>query len=298
MVWIVPALMAASNGVHAQSLEPRVYANVPVGMNFLVAGYQNSRGGLLFDPALPVTDADLKVDMGVLGYVRSVDVAGNTGKLGMILPYASLSGDGYLDGNYVTREQTGVADPQFYFSYNFYGAPALSVKEFSSYRQDTIIGVAFKVTAPLGVYQPEKLVNIGTNRWSFTPGIGISKTMGRWMAEFDTAVTLYTDNDEFDVDKTRQQDPVYSAQAHVIYTFPNQVWASLGTTYFTGGRTSVDGVTKNDLQQNWRTGFTVALPVDRNNSIKIYGSSGVSTRTGTDYDTFGILWQYRWGGGF
>jgi hypothetical protein len=289
--------MMPAASLYAQSLEPRVYANIPVGMNFLVAGYQNSKGGLLFDPALPITDADLSVDMGVLGYVRSLDVAGKAGKFGMILPYASLSGDGYLQDDYITREQTGLADPQFYFSYTFYGAPALSASEFSSYRQDTILGVAIKLTAPLGVYQPEKLVNIGTNRWSFTPEIGVSKTIGRWLAEFDTAVTFYTDNDEFDVDKTRQQEPVYSAQAHIIYTFPSQVWASVGATYYTGGRTTVDGVINNDLQQNWRTGFTVALPVNRNNSIKFYGSSGVSTRTGTDYETLGILWQYRWGGG-
>jgi hypothetical protein len=41
----------------------------------------------------------------------------------------------------------------------------------------------------------------------------------------------------------------------------------------------------------------VALPVNRHNSIKLYGSTGVSTRTGSDFDVVGIAWQYRWGGG-
>jgi len=62
-------------------------------------------------------------------------------------------------------------------------------------------------------------------------------------------------------------------------------------------RIVVDGVVKNDLQQNWRTGFTLALPVNRKHSIKLFGSSGVSTRTGNNYDALGITWQYRWGGG-
>jgi hypothetical protein len=41
----------------------------------------------------------------------------------------------------------------------------------------------------------------------------------------------------------------------------------------------------------------LALPVDRENSIKFYASSGVSARTGNNYDLIGIAWQYRWGGG-
>ena len=64
-----------------------------------------------------------------------------------------------------------------------------------------------------------------------------------------------------------------------------------------GGRTTLDGVLGNDLQQNWRLGGTLALPIDIHNSVKLYASSGVSARTGNNYDLVGIAWQYRWGGG-
>jgi len=37
--------------------------------------------------------------------------------------------------------------------------------------------------------------------------------------------------------------------------------------------------------------------VNRNNSIKLYASQGVFSRTGNGYDLFGIAWQYRWGAG-
>ncbi len=294
---VIPGLIAASGLVHAQRIEPRAYINVPVGVNFLALGYVNSSGALIFDPALPVTDADANVDMAVLGYLRTLDIAGQSAKAGVLLPYASLDADGYLDGNYVTREQTGLADPSFYLSLNLYGAPALSLQEFKGYQQDTIIGLTFRLTAPTGAYQTDKLINIGTNRWSFEPEIGISKALGPWTLEAAAAVIFYTDNDEFESDKTREQDPIYSTQFNLSYTFSNRIWASLGATYYTGGRTTIDGVERNDLQQNWRTGFTLALPIDRRNSIKLLAQSGVSTRTGTDYDTLGIFWQYRWGGG-
>lgn len=284
--------------LHAQDLEPRAYANAPVGMNFLLVGYQYSEGGLLFDPAVPITDANAEVNMGLLAYVRTLDITGKSAKAGVLLPYADLYAEGYVDGEFRTREDTGLVDPAFYFTMNLYGAPALSVKEFKDYQQDTIIGFTFKLTAPLGVYDNDKLINIGTNRWSFKPEFGISQAIGRWTFDAAAAAVFYTDNNEFDNGKTRQQDPIYSAQGHIIYSFPRNIWAAVSATYYTGGRTTIDGVTRNDLQQNWRTGFTVALPINRNHSLKIFGNSGVSTRTGTDYDSLGIAWQYRWGAGF
>ncbi len=64
-----------------------------------------------------------------------------------------------------------------------------------------------------------------------------------------------------------------------------------------GGRTTVDGVKGNDLQRNSRAGVNIALPVNKYNSVKLYGSTGVSTRTGSNFDIVGIAWQYRWGAG-
>ena len=75
------------------------------------------------------------------------------------------------------------------------------------------------------------------------------------------------------------------------------IWGSLDSTYFTGGRTTINDVRSNDLQQNWRIGGTLAIPVDVHNSVKLYVSSGVSARTYNNYDLIGIAWQYRWGAG-
>jgi hypothetical protein len=291
-------LINGSPSAHGQTLEPRAYVNTPVGMNFLLLGYQNSTGALLFDPAIPITDASARVNMGLLGYVRSLNVAGKSAKAGVLLPYARLYAEGYVDGQFRTRTDIGPADPSLYFTINLYGAPALSIKDFRNYKQKTIIGLAFKLSAPLGAYENDKLINIGTNRWVFKPELGVSQALGRWTLEAAAAVDLYSDNNDFDNGKSRHQEPIYTVQGHVIYSFPNNLWASIGATYYAGGRTTIDGVARNDLQQNWRTGFTLALPINRNQSIKLYGSSGVSTRTGTDYDSVGVAWQYRWGGGF
>jgi hypothetical protein len=153
------------------------------------------------------------------------------------------------------------------------------------------------MSVPTGQYDDSRLVNIGTNRWSFKPEVGVSKALGPWTLEVAAAATLYTDNPDFFGGNKRSQAPLYSAQGHVIYGLRSAIWASIDATYFTGGRTTVSGTRNNDLQQNWRVGGTLAFPVDRRNSIKLYGSSGVSARTGNNYDLIGIAWQYRWGAG-
>ena len=100
----VLVLMSPVFSAHTQDLEPRAYTNTPVGMNFLLVGYQYSQGGLLFDPAVPITDADANVNMGLLGYVHTLAIADKSAKVGVLLPFAGLDANGYVEGVFRTRE--------------------------------------------------------------------------------------------------------------------------------------------------------------------------------------------------
>jgi hypothetical protein len=191
------------------------------------------------------------------------------------------------------RDVSGLTDPRFRFSLNLYGAPALSVKEFADYRQDLIIGASVYVWAPWGQYDSTKVINLGTNRWSFKTEVGFSKALGAWTFEVIPAVTFFAENSNYLDGNTRTQDPIYSVQAHVIYHLSSGIWMALDGTYYTGGQTHINGVSDADRESNSRAGVTLALPVDRYNSLKLYASTGVSTRTGSNFNTFGVAWQYR-----
>lgn len=291
------ALTGVTATARAQDIEPRAYSNAPVGVNFLIAGYVFTRGGLSTDPAVPITDARLNTSNAVLAYARVLDLWGKTGKFDAIMPYTRLFGTANFQGEPVERAVTGFARPAFRLSVNLYGSPALRLREFAGWKQDLIVGASLQVSPPWNQYDASRIVNIGTERWSVKPEIGISKAVGPWTLEMQAAATFFTDNDDFYGGKTRSQDPLYSLQGHVIYGFRSGKWISFDGTYFAGGRTTVDDVLSNDLQQNWRVGATLAVPVNRLNSIKFYASSGVSARTGNSYDGIGLAWQYRWGGG-
>jgi Putative MetA-pathway of phenol degradation len=298
--WISPLaailFVAFAATSYAQDLEPRAYANTPVGLNFLIGGYVYSTGTIGTDPSIPITDTQIDLHSGVLAYVRTLDLWGRSGKFDVILPYTWLSGSAKLAGQGRTRDVSGLNDPRLRFSMLLYGAPALSLEEFRDYKPDLIIGSSFEVTPPLGQYDSDRLVNIGTNRWSFKPEVGISKTVGPFTLELATGVRFYTDNNDFLDGRTLQVKPVYSVQGHLIYSITPGIWLGLDGLYYGGGRAVIDG-NKGKRLENGRVGLTLALPINAHNSIKLYGSTGVYAKTGGEYDVVGIVWQLRWGGG-
>src|ERR1700741_991616 len=123
---LAPALAAA------QSLDPRAYANLPVGLNFLLAGYAYSEGELAFD-GLALQDGRTGVHALPVGSVRPRDVFGKSGNIALVVPLVDLSATGSLDGVTQTRRDvSGLADPALRLSVNFYGAPALRPAEFAA----------------------------------------------------------------------------------------------------------------------------------------------------------------------
>jgi hypothetical protein len=234
----------------------------------------------------------------VLAYVRSFDVGGQSAKFDVIVPASSFSAQGIVNGQPREREMSGLGDPRFRVSFNLLGAPALSAKDFANYKQDLIVGVSLQVSAPLGQYDDSKLLNLGNNRWSFRPELGISKAWGPWTFEVAPSVTFFSNNTDFVGGNTFAQAPIYAVQGHILYNFQSGVWMALDGVYFAGGRTALNGVKSDNEQASTRAGFTLALPIDTHNSLKLSASAGITTRTGSEFSAVGVAWQYRWGDGY
>lgn len=285
-VWISPAA--------GQELEPRAYSNIPVGLNFVVTGYTYQAGGVAFDPTVPLDNAQMQVHGPFIAYARSIDVGGLMGKIDIAVPFAFLSGTAEVKQQPVSRYVAGFADSRIRFSVNFIGAPALPMSGFKNYKQNLIVGASLQIYLPFSQYDPERMVNIGTNRFTFKPEIGVSKKFGPLFIDMATGAAFFTVDHDFFGGKGLSLSPIGYVQAHVIYSFRIGIWLALDGTYYWGGRPTVDGVEGNALQKNTRLGLTFAVPLGIHNSLKLYMSTGVSTRTGSDFDAIGLAWQYRW----
>jgi hypothetical protein len=67
-------------------------------------------------------------------------------------------------------------------------------------------------------------------------------------------------------------------------------WASLEAIYYEGGRTTVDGVYKEDLQRNATLGGSVVWPVGTRQSLRLGLSTGIVTTSGGNYQS--VLLSY------
>jgi Putative MetA-pathway of phenol degradation len=286
------ALVAAATfggTTRAQELEPRLYQNAPVGLNAIAFGYGYSAGNILVDSSLPIEGAKATVHTISMGYVRSFGILGKSAKLDVVVPVSWGTFSGVVADELRTRQPSGLA-------VNLVGAPALSVREFGRYRQRTIVAASIQVVAPLGQYDRDKLVNLGANRWSFRPEVGVSNARGRWYVELAAGTWLFSENPDYFGGSSVTQDPLYFVKGDVIYSFKRGIWIALNYGFATGGETSVDGASAATLQRNSRLGTTFSFPISRANSLKVIWTSGLATRLGADFDSLSVLYQYTWVG--
>ena len=279
----------------AQELEPRAYSPSPVGANFLVTSYIWSAGNVVFDPTLPITDVHADVQGLVVALGHSFNLFGNLGLVSAAIPYALADVTGKILEEQAQTTRSGLADARFKLSVNLRGNPAMSVREFISARRRTIVGTSLAVTAPASQYYKTKLINLGTNRWSFKPEVGVSVPKGRWDLDGYVGMWFYTSNADFyPSGSLRTQDPLLTVQGHASYTFRPRLWVAADGTWYRGGSARVDDGQASTSMNNSRLGLTVSFPVGRRYSAKVAYASGVVARTGTDFSTVAVAWQVLW----
>jgi hypothetical protein len=287
-------LAIGAGSARAQELEPRAYSPNPTGANFVLLAYGHTSGDVEFDPSAPLTDVTARVNQAALFYGRTFGLFGRAASAAVQLPYAW----GHVAGNVFEERRdvyrSGLGDLRVRLTTNLIGGPALPPQEFAQRRPRATLGASLLVLAPTGQYDPSKLVNIGTNRWTVKPELGFSQPAGRWFLELYGGAWLFADNNDFFGGSRKAQDPLVTLQAHVSYNFRPRLWLAGDATFYTGGRTTVDGVQKADLQRNTRLGLTLAVPVRRRSALKVSWSRGVVTRIGGDFTTVAVGYQFLW----
>lgn len=295
--WRVASGLLVAGPSAAQELEPRALQNAPIGVNFVIVATGYSRGNLLFDPTVPIEDAKADVAAVTLGFLRAISLFGRSGRVGIMVPALTGEWVGRVAGIDTSTSRTGLADPRVTFAVNFIGAPALTLTEMRGYRQTTVAGLQISVGLPVGQYYPERLINLGANRWAFSSRLGISHALGRrWTFEGYAGGTFFTPNDEFYGGTRFTQDPFFEVQAHGIFAirYPD-IWVAGSVGYGWGAAATVDTVPKDPLA-NVRASAILRLPIARQHALKLVYITGITTRLGADFDTFQLVYQYTFGG--
>jgi hypothetical protein len=293
---VVALGLAPGSPLSAQDLDPRAYVQAPVNGTFLVWGLGVSQGGVVTDPTAPVTDIQATVTTPSLGVGRSFSLLGRTAQGFAAIPFSWADVSGKALGEARTAYRAGLSDMRLRLSVLVRGAPASDVVQLAKAPRRTILGTSLTVVAPTGEFYPDKLINLGTNRWSFKPEFAVSQPFGqRWLLDTYAGVWFFTANDSFYPGTlVKSQAPIGAFQSHLSYNFGRQLWAAFNLTYYVGGRTTLQGVEGTDLQSNARAGATFVMPVGRRHSLKLAVSRGAIVRHGANFTSYAFGWQTGW----
>jgi hypothetical protein len=299
MTWTITTTIAACTiaavTASAQELEPRAYSPAPVGTTFLVVGYTWSSGSVLTDPTLPITDGRATVEGGAVGIGRAFDLLGSLANFSVAVPFARADFSAAVNGAAASATRAGLADTRLRLAVNVLGNRALQASEFARTPRRPTLGLSVVVQAPSGQYDNGKLINLGNHRWAFKPEAGVSVPIRRLDADLYVAGWFFGDNDHFfPGDAVRTQDPIVSLQAHVSFTVRPRLWLAADATWYRGGSSRAgDGLPSAELN-NSRAGMTLSVPLGGRYSLKAAYTSGVTVRTGTNFNTISVTWQAAW----
>jgi hypothetical protein len=266
--------------------------------------YSFYQGNVLFDNAIPVTDVTARISIPVLRYYHAFGFFSRSANITAFLPYTVAYLEGNVNGAPGKAYRSGLMDAGFRISVNLKGGPAMSMKEFLSWRQKTLVGASLKVLVPTGQYDSTLLINPGSNRWAFKPEVGLSRRGGRWVVDAYGAAWLFiTDSEFFSHNKfsagtnTKSQAPIVAFEGHVSYDFGHnpRLWASLDSNFWYGGRTSLNGIDNPaTVQKSSRIGGTASVPVGKHQSLKVSYSRGAYIRYSGNHNNVSVAWQYSW----
>jgi hypothetical protein len=262
-----------SSPLCAQEVEIRRWNHLPIDTNFVTANFARTDGDIGVDPELRLQDVSVEMDTWLLGYIRTFELFDKTARVEIRQPWQAGLWNGLLDGTPAKTSREGLSDTFARFAVNLVGAPPLKGKAYADYRAatqvETIVGVALGVQLPTGQYFEDKLINLGSNRFTFRPQIGVHQQYYNWSFEGTGTAYIYTDNTSFFNGNLLQQDPYYTMDGSVEYKFRSGIWASLGAGIGLGGQSNVSGVEKDNFREDFAWTASAGFPVASSLGFKL-----------------------------
>jgi len=283
----------------AQFTDPHTYDNTPVGVNQLELAYAYAHSNASIDTSLIVAGAKFNLNQGTINYTRDFDFFHRLVWVKAGVPLAGL--DGSVAGTSIHGTTTGTGDSSYELAMLLKGGSAIRAAQFAGYKPTTTVGLSLTITAPTGLHHADKLLNLGSNRWSFKPEIAVSHPFGpeeKW--EFDAYANayFYTNNTSYRGVEILRQQALPGLEGHISYSFTSSLWVSLDTRYSFRGVTFVNGVNQNNAQQNFILGSEMNVSLNPRNSLVFEFAKALVHQNGPTATGFAVKYNYIWGKGY
>ncbi len=318
IVFIIITILPISSSVFAQDDGARAYWNAREKTNIFSFQYLpmnlNASDALVFAPGqyiYPNAQVKANVVMGTWAHHLAVFkrpsviavnvVGGNIGAdINVGIPLEFLPpriGPGVA----FSESSSGFGDPSVAFVTNLIGTPRLnSTVDLLNYEPSFSMDLALLLSIPVGVYENDKLVNLGLNRWFGRIALPLKYHFGvfspGYMSSFEItpSVYLFADNDDFMVGHNLKNEPIWQIESHLTHDFTRNFFGSLDMLYENGFQSKLDG---NELGENLEIGslgFSMNYHIDDNIMIRTSYSSNVFGNNNLETSVIRLQFVYSW----
>ena len=246
-----------------------------------------------------VAGARFNLNQGTITYTHYFGLVHHAVWVEASVPLADLGGS--VSGTNIHGSTIGSGDSSYAVTALLKGGPALSVAQFADYKPHTTVGMSLTITAPTGQYNSNKLLNLGSDRWSFKPEVAVSRPFGpeqKWQCDVYAHAYFFTDSTSYHGTEILRQGPLPGLEGHISYFVTNNVWASIDSLYSFRGATFVDGVNQNDAQKNFTLGSEVNVSLNPRNSLVFQFAKALVHQNGPAFTGFAVKYNYSWGKGY
>ncbi len=241
---ILLIILSGALKVYPQLDGARVYWPLPKNTNILavhfVSGTLNATWNNfeLIQPSINIQN-----NLYMLTYTRVQPVLGRTAYWTIMLPAAQIETNTSLPVPELSQVGKGLADPGISATINLFGAPGMRAKDFIRYDLTTTVNFGVKATFPLGTYDSDEMLNVGSNQYKIRFSLPIVQALSFWapgerfVLDVMPTATIITNNKN-SMGNEIKQDPLYVIESHLSRDITKRAFLSLDYSYIFGGKST------------------------------------------------------------
>ena len=240
-IWVVCSLAFPAFG---QLDGARVYWPLPMNTNIVGAhaafGTMNAAWSNLerIEPRLSVQNS-----LYLFTYTRHQPILNRTTMWTVVLPAGQISTRTSLPNELNEAFFHGLGDPGISATINLFGAPGLKAKEYARYDLNTTIALGVNATFPLGQYDEDEPLNIGSNQYKVKFSLPMVKALSAWVPGKRVALDVIPSLTWLSTNSNSQgleieQDPMVSVESHLSRDLTKKAFISADYSYLRFGKTT------------------------------------------------------------
>ncbi|SOZ34769.1 transporter [Cupriavidus neocaledonicus] len=263
------ALLLGAAPALAIDVDAGDYTALPAGTNLGLLYYQHAERDKVYAGGNRIAGGNLDSDIGIVRYVRFMEIGGYTVDPQFLLPFGKLRATDNLSA---LGSASGVGDLILTATVWLVNQP----------EKKRYFGITPFLFVPVGSYDKDQPLNLGEHRWKFALQAGyITPLVDRFTLDLVADVTFFGSNDKFGPSAaTLRQDPLVQGQAWLRYHLTDSFDIRGGLSYAAGGESKVNGVSRNDHTNTSK--FSVGMAWFPTPAVQVLGTYGrdITVRNG------------------